>query len=243
MSYPYKCIAALNKIIIKSDLKAIEKKFIIKEDPIKVKEYLKLFNKLKDQHRIQDSEKKNIDYWGKKTFKEFKDFVDSLVSKKSTRQLKKDIHLKPVNIEGAKLVTENEDWFMYEITTYKAAKFLGSRNWCIVRKQEDWDEYHGWYYVANAKGEDVLYNETCFYFFIAKNNRFAEEWRKLALQVDYDGELSFWNELDEEYSPDLYFFRHGAREHLNLPKDYKNYIKYPEQCPDIVLRDKDLDDE
>lgn len=243
MHYPYKLIMVLKKVIVQADFKTVEKKFIATEDPASVTEYINLFKKLKDQNRIQDIKKKNIDFWGKKTFEEFKNFVDSLSRQKSMRQMKKSIYREPVDIEGAKLITENEDWFMYEITTYKAAKFLGSRNWCIVRKQEDWDEYHGWYYVANAKGEDVLYNETCFYFFIAKNNRFAEEWRKLALQVDYDGELSFWNELDEEYSPDLYFFRHGAREHLNLPKDYKNYIKYPEQCPDIVLRDKDLDDE
>jgi len=205
MHYPYKLIMVLKKVIVQADFKTVEKKFIATEDPASVTEYINLFKKLKDQNRIQDIKKKNIDFWGKKTFEEFKNFVDSLSRQKSMRQMKKSIYREPVNIEGAKLITENDDWFMYEITSYEACKFLGSRNWCIVRDEKTWDEYK----VENN-----------FYFFIAKN-RPEDEWHKIALQVEYD-DFTIWNALDESYGS----VTSHIGDTLNLPK-YRSLIKYP----------------
>ena len=203
----YKLIAALKKVIVQADFKTVEKKFLATEDPTSVKDYINLFKKLKDQNRIQDVKKKNIDFWGKKSFEEFKNFIDSLSRQKSVRQMKKSIYREPVDIEGAKLVTENDDWFMYEINSYQAAKFLGSREWCIVRDEDTWDEYT---------------NENNFYFFIAKN-RPEDEWHKLALQVEYDDE-TIWNALDKSYRT----HREEILE-LDLPVDYLHRIKRPDR--------------
>jgi len=184
----HQIIAALYKIVIEADFKAVEKKFLATPniDKQEIQDYLKKFKHLRDQHRITNTDKKNIDYWGKQDFSLFKDFVDSLSSEKSKRNIKKSIHKEAVNVPGAGLVAENKDWLVYQVDDYDAAKILGSRNWCVVRDYEHWMDY--------TSGDPT----SRFYFILAKD-RPEDEWHKIAIEVYSNGGVSIWDALDKEH--------------------------------------------
>jgi len=66
-------------------------------------------------------------YWMKKPFGEFVSFISDLKRKDDEKSLSKS-----KEDEGSKLVYEDEDWFVYEITNYEASKKYGANTkWCI----------------------------------------------------------------------------------------------------------------
>jgi len=182
-----------NKILsIEADFKTVEKKFLTTvTDKDLVKEYLKKFKSLRDQNRIPEGNphignNKDIDVWGKRGFEAFKNFVDEISETKSKTKQKKSIHKEAQKIDGATLVAENDEWLVYFVFEYEAAKLLGSRNWCIVRDENTWDEYD------RGDGEYVVSN---FYFVLAKD-RPEDEWHKIAIQVDSNHKIRIWDNLD-----------------------------------------------
>jgi hypothetical protein len=183
-----KIITALKKILVQADFKSAEKKFLetaIPEYAPMIKDYLNKFKKLRDSHKIHQTQNKDIDFWAKKGFSEFKVFVDQTSNIKSKSKVKKDIHKVAQKIPGAHLVAENEHWLIYEILAYKAAKLLGSRNWCIVREEKHWEDYTSGYPTS------------AFYFVLAKD-RPDDEWNKIAVTINSDGDESCFNNLDTE---------------------------------------------
>ena len=213
-----KLVAALSKIIVKSDFKTVEKKFldqgIVKEE---VKNYLDSFKKLRDANRISDKSKKDIEYWGKKEFTQFKDFVDTLTASKSKSKMKKSVHKEAMNIDGAKLVAENADWLVYRIYEYGACKLLGSRNWCIVRDEDYWLDYTDTEY---QEPDELLNN---FYFILAKD-RPEDQWYKIAIQADCTSDITVWDALDKSHNWGTFL---RETKDLNTPKFN---IEYPSKC-------------
>ena len=170
-------IKALQRIIILADFKSVEKKFVDKgADKEEAKKYLDFFKTLRDEHKLKADEK-NIDTWGKKPFEEFQAFIDDKTSeKKHIRQLKP--------MEGATLVAENDNWFVYNITDYEASKRYGEgTKWCITQEKW-WNKYR---------------RRVNFYFLISKKLDEANKWFKIALQVPRKGKNTYWDSLDNSY--------------------------------------------
>lgn len=137
----HRILAILRKIIIESDYKTAKTKFMsqgIKEPNID--SYFKKFKEIKNQNKIKEISDKNIDTWAKKPWGEFKKFVDKLQDKPTRREEKK-YPWKMETPKGAKKIFENDDWVIYYVGTWEAVKALGTRNWCIVRQQNYFDEY------------------------------------------------------------------------------------------------------
>lgn len=181
-------IAALKLILIQADFKTAVKKFEETCEPVDaptIKGYINKFKQLRDSHRISQVEQKDINYWAKKGFPAFKEFIDSTSKTKSKNKLKKDIHKVGQQIPGANLIAENESWLVYEILKYQAAQLLGSRNWCIVREEHHWEDY--------TKG-DPCYN---FYFVLAKD-RPEDEYYKIAVCKRQDGDDTCFDFNDKE---------------------------------------------
>jgi hypothetical protein len=164
--------------------KDAERKFIeqgfSKEE---VKQYIDLFKSLKDK-KIKDFKQKDITFWIKQGFEDFKSFIDSKeqeTTKTQDRKLKK--------LSGADLVSENEEWYVYRIKDFNASKSYGSgTRWCITNKPE-WESY--------SKNNN-------FYFIISKNRDDSDSFYKIALQVDTKGYETYWDAEDTsfEYLPD-----------------------------------------
>jgi hypothetical protein len=147
-----------------------------KADSEEIRIYLDDFKKLKDQ-KVKDPKEKNIDLWAKGSFEHFKKFVDSLKEKTTKSQEKK-----LVKTEGATLVSENDKWRVYKITSHKACRVYGSNTkWCITEPGGDhWNSYS---------------SKNNFYFIISKVER-DDPWNKIAVQVDFDGKAIYYDEHD-----------------------------------------------
>ena len=176
-----KLIAALENLIVTADFKSVKKKFVDDQDIEEglVNEYLDSFKNLRN--RITELDHKNIDNWGKKPWAEFKEFIDKLKGTKSKSQEKK-----LEKTEGAQLIAENDEWFVYKIDTHKACMVYGSgTRWCITEKDgEHWNSYAP---------------KNNFYFLISKTRPSSDEYYKIALQIDMDGEITYWDAKDYSF--------------------------------------------
>jgi len=206
----HKLIAALQKIIIRSDFKSVKTKFldqtIAEED---IEDSFERFKKLKDQHRIEKEDDKNIDFWGGQPFENFIQFIETLEGTTTKRQIKKA----PWKMEtpvGADKVAENTEWVVYRVNTFEASQKLGTRNWCISRNEKHWD--------TETEGRQ-------FYFLLSKTKSYKElnkeeksghieyedVWHRIALQVDSDdGDNNTWWDADDKY--------HNKPKVENIPK-------------------------
>ena len=196
-------LKALRHIIMADTLlanfKTVEKKFeqqgIDKET---IKQYLADFKKLRDTKDL--GENKDIDTWGKKSWNEFKKFVDNTKKEKSKTEEKK---IKKV--EGADLVFSDKNWSIYKILNFDAAMNYGSgTKWCITNRKH-WVNY-------------TQEQESCFYFLISKINsdRYVGEkndpFHKIAVEVTESGEITYWDASDTQYSA----------------KEIPNFLKLPD---------------
>jgi hypothetical protein len=174
-------IKILSSIIVHSDFKTVLKKF---EDQgslrNEIEEYFELFKKAKEQNKIKEEQEKNIDFWGKKPFQEFKDFVDKLKETKTKSEEKK---LK--KMEGAELVAENDDYWVYKITNLDAVRTYGSgTKWCITQEDGKW-----WnkYKIRND-----------FYFYISKNKSKNDPLYKVAMTINRKGKVTYFDAPDKQ---------------------------------------------
>lgn len=169
-----KLLSTLKNLIVLGDFKSAKGNFLAQGiDKDTIAKYFTAFKKLRDSHRIQEENKKNIDYWATLKFDELKKFVDTLTKKTSKRQEKKITRKAPWQfeyVEGATNVAENNDWVVYKIGTYEAAKKLGTLNWCIVRDESTWKDY--------AK-------TGIFYFYLSKKFSYEEEGRSSSGHIAY----------------------------------------------------------
>lgn len=175
----FNIITALKMVVVQADYKTVLKKFIEQgNDGAAVKQYLTEFKALKDKKDL--GEFKDIDLWGKKSFKEFKDFVKeqkTLKSKTEEKKLEKS--------EGAELVYKNKDWSIYKIFNHKAAMRYGAgTQWCITEEDSiRWREYT---------------KSNVFYFLLSKNRGKENPLYKIAVQVNKHNVLDkkFWDATD-----------------------------------------------
>lgn len=187
--------AVLRSVV--ADFASVEKKFVDQgEDVSDVKKYLKMFKELRDGQKIKEIEDKNIDNWGKKPFSDLIEFVDSL------QNLPTEIRqLRQKKIKGAKLVAENKDWFVYEVSEYDASKHLTEgAGWCIKHESH-------WLNYTEGKGDN---RPSDFYFLISKtrsNDRtagdpplYVDKWKKIALQVFENGKKLYWDVPDKSHN-------------------------------------------
>ena len=172
-------LAALRNII--ADFKSVQKKFEDQGTPVEdIKQYLEDFKELRDRNKIKNVTEKNIDHWGSKPWEEFKEFVDKLKvekTKSEERKIKK--------MEGAELVIENDDWFVYRIYTHDAARIYGSETkWCITQETSShWNNY--------SKAHN-------FYMLISKYLDKSDRNYKICILVDKANKRQHWNAEDQQ---------------------------------------------
>lgn len=164
-------------------------------------EYIATFKELLKKNIIKDTNEKNIDYWGKQGFEEFKKFIDKSKSIKTNNETKKEKFNTPH--KDAKLFDETDNYEIFHITTYEAAKFMGrfyknlSTKWCISTDESEYFEEH--------------YGSSHFYFAIRKEF-LKNNFDKIAIQItlpkdidpeyaeEFDGrELVFWDISDQDH--------------------------------------------
>ena len=181
--------AALKRSLVLADFKTVKKKFLDQNaSKDEVETYLTHFKRMRDQNRIKENTQKDIDFWGKKSWTEFKEFVDGLKQKTSKTKQKKFKKL-----EGAELVTQNDEWGVFKIyTKYAAVQYGSGTKWCITQEDEPhWREYS---------------KNNSFYFILSKTRGQEDPFYKIAVQVPRNNNNeTFWDARDDKWDdlPDL----------------------------------------
>jgi len=178
-----------------ADFKTVEKIFSKEAPPAEVKEYIERYKTLKNANKIKVIEQKNIDFWGKQDWENFKSFVEELEGTKSKTEERKI-----VKETGVDLRVENDEWSVYKILNRDACLFFGAgTKWCITQKDTKYyDQY-------TNKGND-------FYFLLSKKLGKDNPWYKIALQVSRSGKKTYWDAVDTSHS--------SVPAELNIP-DFK----------------------
>lgn len=151
------------------------------------------------KNRIKDPEYKDIYKMIKMDPEEIYKFVDSFTSASSKRRNDKS---------GAKLLYEDDDWKVYKIYTYDAAKYYGKgTRWCIT------GNYEGHEHLGEKYFDDYIREKNLdggYYFYINKNKPNL----KFCVLQNVGGKvLSIWNAEDSNLGNNFMDVRH-----FNLPK-------------------------
>jgi hypothetical protein len=186
-------LKAISRVLVEATFKTAKQTFLDQEvREAEVDEFFERFKEASKKNKIKNIGEKNIDFWAKKPWKEFTKFVTELDETKTKTEEKKEAGIK-VKAEGAELRAENEDWYVYKILNKDACILFGAgTRWCITDKQNDTFEDYKYY------------ND--FYFLISKKMGKEEKeedrdpWYKIALQVEMDGEKTYWDAQDVKHS-------------------------------------------
>ena len=151
-----------------------------------VDEYLERFMNKHNGVRLKVSSPYNdIDYWhSKKSFNEFKEFIDAFQSKSQVKNNKK-YHLTITDDGKGKLIDLIDDYEIWHVGSAEASKQLGrfykgvSSKWCICTDNAD-------YYWNNDHKNDT------FYFLIRKEVK-NNEFDKLAFEFKANNEIKIWD--------------------------------------------------
>jgi len=131
----------------------------------------------------------DINFWLKKHFQEFKDFIETYKSntEKKTHQKYKAQTTK--DGKGVK-INENAEYELWQVDSHEAAKELGrfykgySTDWCI--STDNIDYWYTYYYEGNNR----------VYFLIRKQKQ-NDVLDKVAILVDEYGAFECWNQIDD----------------------------------------------
>lgn len=151
-----------------------------------VQQYIEKFMNKHNGIRLKVASPYNdIDYWhSKKTFNEFKQFIDIFESKKEIKQKKKH-HITVTDDGNGKLIDSINEYQIWFVNSAEAAKQLGrfykgrSTKWCISTDKCD-------YYWNNDHKNDT------FYFLIRKELK-NDDFDKLAFEFKATGEIKIWD--------------------------------------------------
>lgn len=168
--------------LVVADFKTVSKKFLDQgQDKAAIEDLITKFKDAKTKNKIKETEHKNIDFWGKGKFEDFKSFVMELEGAKTKNQEKTE-----VKTEGTELVAENEGWKAYKIINHKACMLMGAgTKWCITQEKDDhWKNYS---------------SRNTFYFIISKTLPKENPWYKIALQASAQGKKTYWDAEDKKH--------------------------------------------
>lgn len=123
--------------ILQEGYKDVKLKFSQNADKEKVNQYFDKFRDLVNRNQVQ-GDQKNIDWWGKQGWEEFKNFVDSKSSKKTKTQLKRS------KIKGDfHVIKDDDEWLIIVPLNKDASCYFGKNTrWCVTKRSEThFEEY------------------------------------------------------------------------------------------------------
>ena len=234
-----KLIAALHKVV--SDFKTAKTIFMSQGiDPELIDQYFKKFKEGRDKNKICFIGDRNIDNWADLQWDSFVKFVDSL-EKTLTKTEERKAPWKAIAPKGSKLVAENNDWVVYQIKSWDAAKALGTKNWCVVRKELHWREFYEGgpesyadepsnFYFALSKTRSYEVTDTSSKMAGGENIKYDDVFHKVAIQVT-PSDIIYWDAEDHESKHP----KDNLGGNLNLPP-LDGFVSSPDMCDSCQYR-------
>lgn len=227
----------------------------IKDDAIKKfgdsEEVQTYVNKFWDKIRTKetDPDKKDINYWIKKGFPDFKEYIDNF---KSNADIKRGArNLTTVDNGKGRLIKIIDGYELWKVNSYEAAKYLG-RNyknnptvWCISSDNPKfWVDY-----TTGIPAEDIEdgfepVDPSIFYFLISQtiNSKDSPKhaFDKIALETNEAGYHTYWDLHDKKiplnkFPQDIQTLILKAESDIEHVKDTFN------QLNTLVIKDSSLD--
>jgi hypothetical protein len=130
--------------IIKEGYKEVKVKFSNDANSEEINNYFDKFRDLVNKNQVSGNEK-NIDWWGKQGWEQFKKFVDNKSDKKTKTQLKRS------KIQGDfHVIKDDEDWLIIVPLNKDASCYFGKNTrWCVTKRSEShFEEYFYESYIA-----------------------------------------------------------------------------------------------
>jgi len=195
------------------------------------------------RHKVKTPDN-DINFWFKKPFSEFKNFVENY--KSLTQRKKEQKSITKITKDGKGIgIIQNDEYELWKVDSYKAAKELGrfykgySTSWCISTDNEEfWNNYY--YGIENEEydsdndSDDDEWSELPHrIYFLIRKNRKNDDYDKIAILIHERSEyLSFWTVSDENVEiSDIYkvldidFFKPYIK-YYPYDQNSKEYIKY-----------------
>jgi hypothetical protein len=115
--------------IIKEGYKEVKVKFSSDTTSENIQEYFEKFRDLVNRDQVK-GDQKNIDWWGRQGWNEFKKFVDEKSEQKSMKQLKRS------KIQGNFHVIQDDDEWLIIVPLNKDASCYFGKNtkWCVTKR-------------------------------------------------------------------------------------------------------------
>lgn len=126
------------KEFITEGYKEVKTKFSQNHDENDVNQYINKFKELVSKKQISDINKKNINYWGKKSFNDFKSFIDDFSDKHTKTSIKRK------KVPGQSItLQENDQWLIVIPLDKEASCFHGKdSDWCTTKPtQSHFEQY------------------------------------------------------------------------------------------------------
>lgn len=221
--------------LIKEGYKEVTVKFNTESsDESEVKKYIMAYKDLVNRNQVQGDER-NIDWWSKQGWNQFKKFVDAMSTRKSKSQKKK-------NRDAGKSITleEKDKWLIVVPLDKDASCFYGrGSSWCTASKS---DNYFDQYFLR--EGVTLIY-------FILKDN--ANKWAMAVGEddgtLDGDAPAEYFdiddNNIEEEefieqtgLDPEVYI---NMVNEDNSDKDYSSWGKIEDHRDDHLSKIDNLD--
>ena len=138
------------KSFIDEDYKTTAVKFVASGiDKAQVDDYIKKFKELSDKQKLAGDEK-NIDFWAKKTFSEFTDFVDTKEKEVADTAKEKANKKNPGTLFDITTPEQRSaGWNIIIPLDKESSCYSGSgTDWCVTKREHDY--FNKYFYEANS---------------------------------------------------------------------------------------------
>ena len=223
------------KAFLNEDYKTTTAKFVASGiDKVQVDDYIKKFKELSNKQKLA-GEEKNIDTWAKKTFSEFKEFVD-VKEKEVTDAANKKAEKKDPGTSFDITTPEQRSagWKIIIPLDKKASVFYGNldcmSDWCVAKTEHDY--FNKYFYEKNSNLIFCLNDKkekwaieiesdgsTIIFYDIKDNKRSKSEFEKLT-------KLKF-TDIFRSYEPFIEKIKTFKFENISLVRLQKLKSKFP----------------
>ena len=195
------------------DYKTTAVKFVASGiDKAQVDVYINKFRELSIRQKLA-GEEKNIDFWSKKTFSEFSDFVDAKETEVAVVANKKAEKTDPG--ESKDITTPEQrsaGWNILIPLDKKASFFYGNKDrkarWCVVQRKHDY--FNQYFYERNSN------------LIFCLNDKKEEKW---AIQIASDGSTIIFWDIDNNKISKSEFEKQTQLNFADILRSYQPHIE------------------
>lgn len=187
--------------------------------------YVELFRDLVNRNQIRDPRERNIDYWAKQGYREFRKFVSQFLDHKSATQARRS------PIQGNEIILKETDhWLIVIPLNMTSSCFHGkTTNWCVAKPGAG--HFENYFYNHNITLVYFIQKNTgdLWALAVARTNRSHDEYNEDEPDINpgldpNNGKMfEIWNKDNKPITSQEFYTETGF-----IAEDYANRVLQPE---------------